>query len=190
MSSIDPQIPFTYEDYKSLTATSDQRYELIDGEIYVTPAPATTHQLVARNLLLMLTQHVRAHGLGLVLHAPVDVVLGEGKGRNVVQPDILFVRRERTSSVEEAEVVGAPDFIVEVLSPSTADRDLGMKRTLYARSGVREYWIVEPADKRIEAFVLGTRDYGKPAVCEGADCIASAAVPEFVAPLPEVFRRD
>ena len=117
-------------------------------------------------------------------------MLGEGKGRNVVQPDILFVRRERTSSVEEAEVVGAPDFIVEVLSPSTADRDLGMKRTLYARSGVCEYWIVEPADKRIEAFVLGTRGYGKPAVYEGEDCIASAAVPEFVAPLPEVFRRD
>lgn len=190
MSSTKPRIPFRYEDYKSLTALNDQLYELIEGELYLAPAPTTKHQSVAQNLEFLLMRHVRGHHRGRILHTPVDVVLGEGSDRSVVQPDILFVSRERMSIIEEAEVAGAPDLIVEVLSPSTADRDLGLKRTLYARSGVREYWIVDPEREQIEVHVLGEDGYGEPARYRLGESAASGAVGGFEAPLTEVFRLD
>lgn len=190
MSSIKPHIPYTYEDYKSLTAASDQRYELIEGELYMAPAPTTTHQSVAQNLGFLLLRHVREHGLGRILPAPVDVVLGEGRGRSVVQPDILFVSARRRAIIEEAEVAGAPDLIVEVLSPSTADRDLRMKKTLYARSGVREYWIVDPEREQVDVHVLAEDGYGEPARYRLGDRVGSVALSGFEAPLAEIFRRD
>lgn len=190
MSSTKPRIPFTYEDYKSLTAWNDQRHELIEGELYLAPAPTTKHQSVAQNLEFLLMRYVREHNRGRILHAPVDVVLGKGSDRSVVQPDILFVSHKRKSIVEEAEVAGAPDLIVEVLSPSTADRDLGVKRTLYARSGVREYWIVDPEREQIEVHVLGEDGYGEPARYTLGESAVSDVVGGFEAPLIEVFRLD
>jgi Uma2 family endonuclease len=190
MSSTKPKIPFTYADYKSLTASNDQRYELIEGELYLAPAPTTIHQSTVQNLVFLLLQHVRKHRCGRVLHAPVDVVLGEGNSRSVVQPDILFVTRERSSIVEEAEITGAPDLIVEVLSPSTADRDLNMKKTLYARNGVREYWIVDPEHEQIDVHALVEDGYGEPTRYRRGTSVPSVAVSGFVAPLAEIFRRD
>jgi Uma2 family endonuclease len=185
-----PQIPFTYDDYKSLTESSDQRYELIDGDLYMNPSPTVTHQVISRNLALRLQQHVSATRCGRVLYAPLDVVLGEGENRSVVQPDILFVSNERAGILTEDEIVGAPDLIVEILSPGTAKRDAGIKKALYARSGVREYWIVDPKLESIEVFSLGPGGYAPPVRYKLGARLVSKVVPGFEVALDAVFENE
>ncbi|HHM04808.1 MAG TPA: Uma2 family endonuclease [Gammaproteobacteria bacterium] len=154
MSVPDPNIRFTYEDYRSLCDAADQRYELMDGEIVMVPAPTTRHQRVSRELEYLILNHVKKHDLGEVFDAPVDVVLGKGKDRQVVQPDIVFVAKERAGIVAEAAIEGAPDLVVEILSPSTEEWDRRYKKAVYARYGVREYWLVAPDTETIEVYVL------------------------------------
>lgn len=179
--------PFTYEDYKSLPEAMDRRYELMDGELSVVPSPTTAHQTVAQNLEYVLMRHVRATRCGRVLHAPLDVVLGTGPQREVVQPDIVYVDRARTDIITSDEVAGAPDWVIEIISPGTKRRDRGYKRTLYERSGVREYWIVDLVSESIEVFVLGPTGF-RPAIryTSGSE-IASAVVANLSVPLTEVF---
>lgn len=181
-----PQIPFTYDDYKTLTASTDQRYELIDGDLYMNPSPTVTHQVISRNLIVLLDSHVRGARCGLVLGAPLDVVLGEGEKRSVVQPDILFVSNERASIVTDAEIVGAPDLVVEILSPNTKGRDVGIKRALYARSGVHEYWIVDPRFECIDVL-FGEGGSERRMRYEVTDRLVSAAVPGFELAVADVF---
>ena len=138
--------------------------------------------------MFLLEQHMRATRCGRVLHAPLDVVLGKGEERSVVQPDILFISNERAGIVTEEEIVGGPDLIVEILSPDTAKRDLGLKKALYARSGVREYWIVDPKLESVEVFSLGPRGYGEPVRHELEGRLMSTVVPGFEAAMLEVFR--
>jgi Uma2 family endonuclease len=152
------------------------------------PAPTTTHQLISQNIEFALVQHVRATGCGRVLHAPVDVVLGKGRQREVVQPDVVFVSAARASIITEREVAGAPDLVVEVLSPGTVNRDRGYKRALYARSGVREYWIVDPKRKAIDVFRLGPTGFQAPVRYGPGEDLASTIMPELRIPLLEVFR--
>jgi len=180
-------IPFTYEDYKSLTESSDQRYELIDGDLYMNPSPSVRHQLASIRLATLLQQHVSATGCGLVLDAPLDVVLGEGEKRSVVQPDIFFVSSERTGIVAKNEIVGAPDLIVEILSPGTARRDLRLKKALYARSGVREYWIVDVDREHIELHRLVADEYSPPAIHAVGDRVVAAVVPGFEFLVADLF---
>lgn len=153
MSVVNPNVRFTYDDYKSLPESMDKRYELLNGEIKMVPAPTTVHQRVSHNLGFLLTTFVRKHRLGAVFPAPVDVVFGEGKDREVVQPDLIFISHERKPIVAEEEIRGAPDLVVEVLSPGTERRDRGYKKALYARYGVREYWIADPKAEIIEFYL-------------------------------------
>ena len=140
----------TYADYAALP-DDGRRYELHAGELSVTPAPNTRHQRVSLNLATLLHVHVKSRGLGEVLVAPVDCILSN---ITVVQPDILFVARERMSIVSERAVEGAPTLVVEILSPPTTGVDLGRKRALYADHGVPCYWIVDPEARRIEVLSL------------------------------------
>jgi Uma2 family endonuclease len=183
-----PNIPFTYDDYKTLTASTDDRYELIDGDLYMVPAPTVAHQVVKKNLAFLLEQHVRATRCGRILDAPLDIVLGQGDERSVVQPDILFISNARASIVTDPEIVGAPDLLIEVLSPSSVKRDRSLKMSLYARSGVREYWIVDPKLQCIEVFSLGTRGPSVSSTYRLGDRLESAVVAGFEGPLTEVFR--
>ncbi len=140
MASTQPVIKFTYEDY--LTTPADTRYELLDGELLMVPAPNIKHQRVQLELATQLSQFIKDRALGELLIAPCDVVLSD---TNVVQPDLLFVSREREHLLSDGEKVrGAPDLAVEILSPSSADKDRGFKRELYGRHGVSEYWLVDP----------------------------------------------
>ena len=183
-----PNIPFTYDDYKTLTASTDDRYELIDGDLYMVPAPSVTHQVAAKNLLFLLERHVRDTRCGRVLVAPLDIVLGEGDERSVVQPDVLFISNERASIVTDPEIVGAPDLVIEVLSPSSTKRDRSLKMSLYARSGVREYWIVDPKLGVVEVFALGARGYDPPLLYRRGDQLISSVMAGFEASVNEVFR--
>ena len=140
VATTQPVVKFTYEDY--LTTPADERYELLDGDLIMVPAPNLKHQHVLGNLHYHLRQFITEHGTGRLFLAPCDVFLSDS---NVVQPDLLFVSREREHLLSDGEKVrGAPDLVVEILSPSTADKDRGSKRELYGRHGVAEYWLVDP----------------------------------------------
>ncbi|HEX5482085.1 MAG TPA: Uma2 family endonuclease [Terriglobia bacterium] len=130
----------TYEDY-CLLPNDGKRYEIIDGELFVSPAPSRAHQKVVSKLLYYLLDFVMKHQLGEVYVAPFDVVFSRF---DVVEPDVLYVSNARAGILTSANVQGSPDLVVEVLSDSTEKIDRATKLKLYARFGVREYWIVDP----------------------------------------------
>lgn len=128
------------------------RHELIDGEELMTPSPRPNHQGAVGNLFALLKVHAETHRLGRVFVAPIDVVLSE---HDVVVPDVLFVSAGRVGIVAEKNLQGAPDLVIEVLSPSTASWDRGAKLELYSRAGVRECWLVDPVEHTVEIRELG-----------------------------------
>lgn len=158
-----PRIKFTVADY--MTTPEGKRYQLLDGELILAPAPTDKHQSILGEIFVVLYRFVTQNGLGAVRIAPYDVVLSN---YDVAQPDLLFVPNERRSLITEANIQGAPDLAVEILSPSTEEYDSGYKRTLYSRHGVREYWIVDPDAETVE--VLTESDQGlTPAATYGRD---------------------
>lgn len=159
MTVVNPHIKFTYEDYCLLP--EDRRYELIGGELFMVPSPSVIHQRVAANLEAILRAFVKNRNLGEVLDAPLDVVLSP---HDVVQPDIVFISRERGHIVTDANLQGAPDLVIEILSPSTAERDRGLKRKLYARHGVRELWLVNAGAQTVEVFSLEEGEENPPMI--------------------------
>ena len=134
----------TYEDY--CATPDDQRYELLNGELMRLPTPHMAHQRVLGRLGIRLSQFTQEHGLGELFLAPFDVVLSD---TDVAEPDLLFISRAREHTLTDENVRGAPDLVIEILSPSTADRDLGYKHDLYGRHGVLEYWVVDPMTKAV-----------------------------------------
>ena len=140
---------FTYEDY--LKTPDDQRYELIEGELIITPSPVPYHQWLSKNIEFELEKFVREKELGKVFYAPCDVYLDN---ENVLQPDILFISKERLNIIGEKNIQGAPDLVIEILSESTAYQDMVKKKKLYAQFGVKEYWIIDPGEKTAETYSL------------------------------------
>lgn len=190
MSVVNPNVRFTYDDYKSLPESMEKRYELLDGDLLMVPAPTTAHQRVSRNLGFLLLQFTRKHGLGEVFYAPVDVVFGQGKQREVVQPDILWVSQDRKDIITEQEIQGAPDLVVEVLSPGTEEQDRGYKKALYARFGVREYWIVDPGAQTIEIHVPSSRGVELHASFHKGEILTSPLLHGFQLDTSEVFAEE
>jgi Uma2 family endonuclease len=132
------------------------RYEVIDGRLYVSPPPLEPHQSAATALVGIIWPFVRSRGLGKVYAAPFGVVLDDGNG---VQPDVVYVSRERQEVLTERGVKGAPDLVVEILSRSTEKRDRGIKMKSYAAAGVLHYWIVDPRARTLEAYRLTEDGY-------------------------------
>jgi Uma2 family endonuclease len=165
---------YTYEDLAGFPEDNLRR-ELIDGELIVTPAPATRHQDVVLWLGSRLLAHVERHG-GKVYIAPTDVWFSPV---NVVEPDVLYVRPEHVGRVERKLVRSAPDIVVEVSSPSTRKLELVRKRELYERYGVPEYWYVDLDAERVEVFRLHEGAYPAPVSLERGQTLTSAQVPGF-----------
>lgn len=176
-------IKFTYADYCLLPEES--RYELIEGELLMTPSPTLRHQSICTNLEFMLVSHVRKYDLGVVLHAPMDVKLSE---HNVVQPDILFIAKERLGITTEHYVAAAPDLVVEVLSPGTRSRDIDIKKRLYGKYGVQEYWIVDPEANSVEVLHNSESGLEIVKVFSRGQAFASIRVPGLQVEVDEVFR--
>ena len=149
------RVVLTYKDYEALPADG-RRYELHDGELLVTPAPAPRHQRVSGRLYRLLQTHVETQRLGEVLYSPIDCILSE---TTVVQPDLAYLDTTRLSLVSARGIEGPPTLIVEVLSPSTVLVDRSAKRQLYARPGVPYYWIVDPEARAIEGYFLSEGAY-------------------------------
>ena len=176
-----PKLKLTYEDYASLP--DDERYELIDGELIAMPSPKTIHQKILK-LIAWGFHSVEARGLGTFYFAPFDVVLS---ATNVVQPDLIFVSRARAHIITEDNIRGAPDLVVEILSPSTAGCDRIVKRDLYARHGVREYWLIDPYAKTATVLTLGANGYDTHAVYGEGDTLTSPTLPGFALNLSDLF---
>ena len=140
---------WTYEEYYRLD--DDQRYEIIDGNLLLAPAPDTWHQDWTRDLFRIIDRHVTAHRLGKVFFAPVDVVLG---AENTVQPDIVFIATANADIIQRRAIFGTPDLLVELVSPSSVRRDRYDKKEPYARFGAKEYWRGDPANKTLEVLTL------------------------------------
>ncbi len=145
---------YTYEDY--LKTPEDERYELIEGELIMSPSPIPKHQRISRKIEFILEKYVTENDIGEVFYAPCDVYLDE---ENVVQPDILFISKERLGIIGEKNIQGAPDLVIEIISENTAYRDLVQKKKLYAKFGVKEYWIVVPGEESIEVYILKDNTY-------------------------------
>lgn len=161
-----------WEDF--LLLPDDVRHEILDGKLVMTGTPLIRHQRVAANLHDELRGHVRSHGLGEMLFAPVAVILDT---HTIVVPDLMFVSRDRAAMVREDAIVGAPDLLVEILSPSTARRDRTEKLRLYSRFGVAHYWIVDADKRELFAFELPARMVYGPARVLRADERAEMKVP-------------
>jgi Uma2 family endonuclease len=178
-------VKFTYRDYL-LTADDGKRRELIEGEFYVTPAPTPKHQLALQELFVALRSFVRERDLGEVFVSPIDIVLSN---HDVVQPDILFIEKSRLSIVKETHIAAAPDLVVEVVSPSTADHDRERKRRLYLKYGVREYWIADPDAGTIEVLVAGRDDFETRRVFGSGTELTSPLLPGFSFQVDDLLAR-
>src|SRR2546430_12413988 len=187
MSSNPDRIPagrimLTYEDYVGLP-NDGKRYEILDGELFVIPAPVPLHQRVSRNLQRLLDRHVVDNGLGEILNAPIDLILST---TTIAQPDLLFIRAGRDIVTRRA-VEAPPDLVVEVLSPSSLRQDRVTKAALYARFGVPHYWIVDPEARRIDVYELDGAAYRLTAEATGAQVLRSMLFPELEIALADVW---
>ena len=167
------RIKLGWEDFLELPEDGN-RYEILDGELVMTPPPAIRHQVVSSNLNACLREHVIANGLGIVLYAPVAVRLDQ---TTIAEPDLVFVATDRMSIISKLSIDAAPNLVVEIVSPSTERRDRTVKAQLYAKLGVDHYWIVDPETCRLEAFERERDAYREAAVVEGETVFEPALFP-------------
>jgi len=164
---------WTYEDYLKLP-DDGRRFEIIEGVLYVTNAPNIDHQFVVSEIVQQIGSFVRQHKLGYVLSAPFEVHLSE-RTRPVL-PDVLFIKSERWPETGAGYFEGAPDLVVEVLSPSTRRTDQVVKFSLYEQAGVPEYWIVDPKTRSVLVYVLSGREYALLGEFVGEDVVQSSVL--------------
>ncbi len=175
----------TYDDYV-LIPDDGQRHEIIDGEHYVTAAPFLRHQRLARKLVQKLGPPVDENGLGEVFLAPCDLVFSK---HDVVQPDLLFVSKERLRILTEKNIQGAPDLVIEILSESTRKLDEDIKFDLYERFGVLEYWILDSLRQTARIYRLknGCLRLAAELSAPAGDIIKTPLLPGVEVPLAEIF---
>ncbi|WP_454062127.1 Uma2 family endonuclease [Candidatus Nitrospira salsa] len=185
MTSTPSFLKFTYEDYLCFPDDGKQ-HELIDGEHYVTPAPLTKHQRIISNLHRLIGPFIHDQNLGIVFSAPTDVMLTE---LDVVQPDFLFISANRMDIVTEANIQAAPDLVVEILSEGNRKIDEVIKRKLYERHQVKEYWLIDPVLETVKRFQLQTNVFITPDLLslEAHDILTSELFPDFSLPLSDLF---
>ena len=178
----------TYDDY-CLIPDDGKRYEVIHGELYMSPSPIIRHQSILVNLTILLGTYVKKAKTGRMLVAPMDVILSE---HNVVQPDVLFISTENRSIITDKNVQGAPDLLVEILSEGNRRHDEVVKRKLYEAFGVKEYWVIDPVLETIKVFRLENGRFIKAAELseEGGKVLTSPLLEGFECPLVELFKLD
>jgi Uma2 family endonuclease len=177
---------WTYSHYAALPDDGN-RYEIIDGVLYMAPSPDTFHQDITGWIYYYLKNHVISHSLGKVFAAPYDVKLALS---SVVQPDIVVILKEHKERVKEKCIAGAPDLVVEVASRSTKHLDRKQKYNSYACAGVSEYWIVDPQKRNVEVFVLEGGDYRLAGIFSGEEILHSKVLPKFLIQAKLFFQED
>ncbi len=178
------RLKLTYEDLCRYP-DDGKRHEIIDGDHIMTPAPKRNHQSASGNLFVRLYAFVQQHNLGWVYTAPFDVVFSKF---DVVEPDLVFISRARASILTEANAQGAPDLVVEILSPSTEEIDRQVKFKLYQKFGVREYWIIDPDAETIEIFAARAGGYESLGHFSRGQDVRSDVLSGFACSVDDVFR--
>jgi Uma2 family endonuclease len=176
---------FTYEDLQHFPSDGN-RYEIVDGGLFVTPSPIPLHQRIIGNLYARLWDHVRRHTLGEVYVAPLDVVFTDS---TVLEPDVLFVSRSRLHIIGGKNLSGAPDLVVEVLSESSSQLDREIKPKQYALHGVPEFWRTDPWVKTVEVFRLQEGNYELAASLAPAEALTSPLFPGLSLPVSSLWER-
>ena len=161
-----------------------KRYEVIDGHLYVTTAPDLDHQRPSASLLALIWSYLRVHRTGEIFSAPVGLILDEENG---LQPDLVYVSRERAAILTRRGIRGVPDLVVEVLSPSTEATDRGIKLRRYAAAGVPHYWIVAPETRSLEAYRLAEHGYQLVQVCHAGDTFRPELFPGLEISIGELW---
>ena len=174
---------WTYADYAAIREDG-HRYEIVNGVLYMTPSPSLGHQAIAGEIFAYLRNFVQMAGLGRVFVAPTDVELSY---KNVVQPDVFVVLNEHLDRMAGSRLIGAPDLVVEIASPSTARHDLREKQDAYTRAGVLEYWIVTPGEQVVEVLVLEDSLYRSLGVFHGQAILPSGIVPDLPVKVEQFF---
>ncbi|MBI5767236.1 MAG: Uma2 family endonuclease [Verrucomicrobia bacterium] len=175
----------TADDYRAMPE-GGPRYQLIDGELHMAPAPSSFHQEIVWNLSQILGSYLRQSPVGRVYLAPCDVYLSE---HDVVQPDLLFFTKARQHIRKDDGIHGAPDLVIEILSPSTALLDTKTKRAIYARTGVTELWIIDPSLQQIHLYDFARNHAKAVRLVEDDETFESALLPGLIISAAEVFKR-
>ena len=183
-TTVPKELALTYDEYL-LLPEDGYRYEILEGDLVMTPAPNPRHQNVLRNLVRIIDLTCLAEDLGTVYFAPIDVILDQ---TTIIQPDLVFIRKARLAIVTERGIEGVPDLVVEILSPGTARRDRIIKARIYARHGVSDYWLVDPDHRTLEAFHLGPTRYRKVASLRGKQAFHPLPFPDLAIRLTDLWK--
>jgi len=190
MSSIHPTVSealkFTYSDYL-LLPDNEKRYEILEGELLMSPSPNTKHQIVLLKLARILSEFVEKNSLGQILIAPYDVVLSK---YDVVQPDIIFISSKNIKIIKPTHLEGPPDLVVEIISPGSTQRDRIIKRKIYALHGVKEYWLVHPEKEQAQVLRLEKGDFKRIAELTVEDVLTSPLLSGLEIRLGEIFPKQ
>jgi Uma2 family endonuclease len=181
-----PGVKLTYDDFVKFP-DDGLRHELIDGEHYVTPSPNTKHQRVSINLTVLIGSWLERTAIGQLCHAPFDVVFSH---YDVVEPDLLYLSNARAAdALTPKHVRGVPELVIEIESPGTRKRDETIKRRLYERCGVSEYWVVDPELSVIRVYRREGEGYGRPQElsAEAGDVLTTPHLEGLVMPLARIF---
>jgi Uma2 family endonuclease len=181
MKAVQPRL--SYPELR-LMPDDGKRYELIDGEVIMSPSPSEKHQRALAELYLSIANHVKEHKLGKVYFAPFDIVFSE---KTALQPDLIFVSSARVGIIGPEYIIGAPDLVAEILSPSRPAYDRVTKLEQYARYGVREYWIVDPGTEKAEIHRLAGKSYELAATLAGAEALTTPFLPGWQLPVRHLF---
>jgi Uma2 family endonuclease len=173
---------YTVEDYMKLD--DDRQYELIGGKLFLVPSPSTKHQRIKLKICKLISDFVEVNQLGEVFDAPMDVVLDS----QIIQPDILYISKDRSSIIGDLNIQGAPDLVIEILSPSTAVHDKKKKSQLYLKHGVKEYWLVDIEVKFVDVYVASEKEWRWIGAFDHEDVLTTALLPGMEINLGEVFK--
>ncbi len=177
------KIVLTYDDYCRLPDDRN-RYEILDGELSVTPAPRTKHQSISGQLYFTLRSHIVTNHLGDIYAAPTDVILA---ATTVVQPDLIFIGNERRSIITERAIEGSPTLVVEILSPTTHHTDRVTKAQLYAKYEVPHYWLIDPDQQTLEAYEIAVDHYRLAASARGQEIFTPSLFPGLSIQLADLW---
>jgi Uma2 family endonuclease len=173
----------TYQDFLQFP-DDGLRHEIIEGEHFVTPSPSARHQRILLRLSYLLQGYLETHPVGEIFFAPFDVLLSEF---NVFEPDLIYISKDRAYLLNEKNLQGAPDLAVEILSPGTRNRDQRLKRGVYERTGVREYWLVDPDADAIEVLLRAGDEFAGPRRLSRGHTLTTRLWPGLELPVDKIF---
>lgn len=178
-----PQGSWTYEAYAALP-DDGQRYEIVQGVLVMSPAPEPSHQGIAGKIYRYLCSQILDRGRGLVFTSPIDVVLSSS---TTTQPDVVVLLKEHLERLQQKYITGAPDLVVEVISPGSQTHDRLVKYGIYEKAGVPEYWLVNAVEQTIEVFVLNAGEYRSTGIFHSEDLPVSRLLPDITYTVGQFF---